>query len=198
MPEKGNLKEKLAGHLRRCGVIYVAGIVALVLLNNLIFTMTRPRVPENETVRVMAINQYADFSQQEKEWLKKVHAADETVRALEFETIWYDSEQYEMSMAMPIKLMAGGYDLLIADEIGFEALLTFGAFRPLDEYLGDAADVERIAVTDSETGAEFVGAMRMDFLGLKDVYVGVSANSENPDSTWTAFKVLREVEGAEK
>ena len=75
MAEKGRMKEKLAAHLRRCGLIYIAGVVALVFLNNLIFTMTRPRVPENETVRVMVVNQFADFTAREKEWLADVKTA---------------------------------------------------------------------------------------------------------------------------
>lgn len=194
MSEKGNIKEKLAAHLRRCGWIYIVGVVALVFLNNLIYTMSRPRVPEENTVRVMAVNQYADFSRQEKKWLADVQAADDSVLSLEFETIPYDSERYETGMAMPVKLMAGGYDLLIADEVGFAAMVNFGALAPLEDYL-DESDAERVEVTNAETGETFVGALKMDFLGMKDVYVALSVNSENPESTWTAFKTLREMKG---
>ena len=197
MSEKGSLKEKLAAHLRRCGWIYIAGIVALVFLNNMIYTMTRPRVPEENTVRVMMVNQDADFSRQGKEWLADVQAADESVLSLEFESIPYDSERYETGMAMPVKLMAGGYDLLIADEVGFGAMVSFGALAPLEDYL-EETDAERVEVTNAETGETFVGALRMDFLGMEDVYVALSVNSENPESTWTAFKVLREMKGEAK
>lgn len=194
MSEKGCIKEKLAAHLRRCGWIYIVGIAVLIFLNNMIYSMTRPRVPEENTVRVMAVNQNVDFTRQEKEWLADVQAADESVLLLEFETIPYDSNRYETGMAMPVKLMAGGYDLLIADEVGFGAMVNFGVLAPLEDYL-DESDGERIEVTNAETGETFVGALRMDFLGMEDVYVALSVNSENPESTWTAFKTLREMKG---
>lgn len=196
MPEKKLTRKRIAAHLRRCGIIYVLGIIALAFLNNLIFTMARPRVPEENTVRVMVINQDAYYSDRAKAWEKEVNAADESVRALEIETIWYDSEQYELSMAMPVKLMAGGYDLLVSDKLGYEELMLLGAYLPMDGYLDADEAEEKIAVPDYENeGEEYTGALKMDFLGLKDVYVGIAANSENPDSTWNAFCVLREIGG---
>ena len=46
MPEGGMRRARLRAHLRRCWMIYLAGAVAVVLLNNLIYTVTRPRASE--------------------------------------------------------------------------------------------------------------------------------------------------------
>lgn len=194
MPEKKLTRAKLGAHLRRCGLIYLAGAIALIFLNNLIFTMTRPRVPDEETVRVMVVNQNADFTQQKQALYEAVHAADETVRALDFEVMWYDSDQYELGMAMPVKLMAGGYDLLVGDEKGFDGMRLMGALAPLDDYLSDEAG-ERIELAEAETGETHVMAIKTDLLGMKDVYVGLSANSDNPQSAWNAYRVFAEMKG---
>ena len=56
MPEGGMSRARLRAHLRRCWAVYLVGAVAVLLLNNLIYTVTRPRASEEETLRVMLLN----------------------------------------------------------------------------------------------------------------------------------------------
>ena len=190
-------KQKLAAHFRRCGWIYIVGAVALIFLNSMIFTMTRPRIPDAETVRVMLVNQNGVSEARRQALFERVHTADETTRALEFEPILYDSQQYELSMAMPVKLMAGGYDLIVASGEAFDQLDLMGCYLPLDGYIAETADPlpETVTLENHETGEKFAGVFRTDFLGMEDVCVGVAVNSENPDSAWKALRVLLADEG---
>ena len=56
MPEVQLSPRRIREHLRRRWYFYLAGIVLLCFLNNLVYTVTRPRTPERALLRVMLVN----------------------------------------------------------------------------------------------------------------------------------------------
>lgn len=189
MPVKKISKEGLKAHFRRCWAIYIIGVIVVCFLNNLVFTMTRPRAPEEETVRIMLINTYNAPSEAQQDALYyKLHSLDETINCLEIESLSYgDNSDPQVNMVLPVKVAAGYADIYVADQVGFEELLGLGALLPLEEHLDtgwlEGIEYERIMGEDSETGEVNCIAVKLDYMGLKNVYLGIAVNSTNVEST---------------
>ena len=91
-----NLKE----HLRRCCVIYAVLIVAAVILSNLLWTMTTPRVPEDERILIYLADSYTDplpLEALSEALLEETRAFDPAIREVSFESMMFsDTEGDEM------------------------------------------------------------------------------------------------------
>lgn len=108
----------IRAHLRRLWKAYLAGIVALVFLNHLVYTVTRPAYSEEETLKIMLLNVEVEMNEQ---------ALLEKVRPLGFEaveivplSIALGDEASEM--LLKVQLIGGFGDIYISDARGLEAL----------------------------------------------------------------------------
>ncbi len=182
MPETGLSPNRIREHLRKRWYLYLAGALLVCLLNNLIYTVTRPRVPERALLHVMLVNVDAPDSELERleaTLLTAAQAAEPDVRAVELEPLQYLGESDAGSnILLATKFAAGGADLYIADEAGYEVMAARGFCAALDAENLPGAEL----LTDPETGERC--AVRMDagaiFVDAEgEIYLFVSAGADN-------------------
>lgn len=193
MPETGLSPNRIREHLRKRWYLYLAGALLVCLLNNLIYTVTRPRVPERALLHVMLVNVDAPDSELERleqALLTAAQAAEPDVRAVELEPLQYLGESDAGSnILLATKFAAGGADLYIADEAGYEVMAARGFCAALDAENLPGAEL----LTDPETGERC--AVRMDAGAIfgdaeGEIYLFVSAGADNPAAARSALKIL--------
>lgn len=118
MPETKITWQRLRDHFRRRWIAYIAGAVALLFLNNLVYTVTRPRASEDETLKLMLLN--TDLELPEADLLAQ--AAQLGFKAVEVEPLSI-SEDASGEMLLAVQLMGGYGDIYIADAAGYRLLL---------------------------------------------------------------------------
>lgn len=193
MPETGLSPNRIREHLRKRWYLYLAGALLVCLLNNLIYTVTRPRVPERALLHVMLVNVDAPDSELEaleQALLTAAQAAEPDVRAVELEPLQYLGESDAGSnILLATKFAAGGADLYIADEAGYEVMAARGFCAALDAENLPGAEL----LTDPETGERC--AVRLDAGAIfgdaeGEIYLFVSAGADNPAAARSALKIL--------
>lgn len=193
MPETGLSPNRIREHLHKRWYLYLAGALLVCLLNNLIYTVTRPRVPERALLHVMLVNVDAPDSELERleqALLTAAQAAEPDVRAVELEPLQYLGESDAGSnILLATKFAAGGADLYIADEAGYEVMAARGFCAALDAENLPGAEL----LTDPETGERC--AVRLDAGAIfgdaeGEVYLFVSAGADNPAAARSALKIL--------
>lgn len=197
MPETKLDPRRIREHLRKRWPIYIAGALLLCFLNNLVYTVTRPRTPEGALLRVMLVNVNApegDLDALAAALLPAAQAAEPGVREVAFEPLTYLGPDDPGSAALlAVKLTAGGADLYIADAAGFEALAAMGGCAPLEEQ--DFPGARLLWATDAD--AREACGMRLPagaiFPGAEgDVYLFASAGADNPAAALAALHNLAE------
>ena len=193
MPETGLSPNRIQEHLRRRWYIYLIGAVLLCFLNNLVFTVTRPRVPERALLHAMLVNVDAPDSQLEAleyALLAAAQSAEPDVRAVELEPLQYLGENDAgPAILLTTKFAAGGADLFIADEAGYEAMAARGFCAALDAGALPGAEL----LTDPETGESC--AVRLDAGNVLPgaqgkICVFVSSGADNPAAAEVALRAL--------
>lgn len=111
-------KEAIRDHLRRLWMVYLVGIVALVLVNHLEYTMTRPAYSEDETLKIMLLNVETELD--ETELLEKIRPLG--FEAMEILPLVIDLEAPESEMLLKVQLVVGFADVCITDAQGLAAL----------------------------------------------------------------------------
>ena len=193
MPEVRLSPRRVREHFRRRWPVYLAGIVLLCFLNNLIFTVTRPRTPERALLRVMLVNvdaPEAELERLEARLLTAAQAAEPEVRAVEIEPLQYLGESDAGSnILLTTRFVSGGADLYIADKVSYEVMAARGYCAALD--LENLPDGE--PAFDPETGEGCAvrldaGAVFSDAEG--EVCIFVSAGADNPAAAKAALQNL--------
>lgn len=196
MPDTKFSLPRLREHLRKWWIFYVVGLALICFLNNLVFTMTRPQVPEENTVRIMLLNVYAEQEATEAradELLSELQAQERPVELVQFESLLGTGDQYS-DMVVVVKLASGYSDLFITDDAGFESLSIKGACLPLDDVVS-ADDSRAIRYTDEETGETYIAGIRVkladpDLFHCEEAILIVSAGGTNPEDSLAAMDLL--------
>ena len=129
MPEYGITRERLRNHFLRLWVVYLAGIVLLVFLNNLVYTITRPGYSAAETFKIMLVN--ADVSLQEDALLQRTEPLG--FRAVEMMELSFSPEDAASRMLLITQLISGDADVYIIDAPGLAVLNERGVCRSVRE-----------------------------------------------------------------
>ena len=210
MPDTKFSWRGLREHLRKYLWLYLIGIVMGVLGAELLWTMTRPRIPSEASVSVYLA---ADYSNAEPlqafapAILARVQADDDTIRQVYFESLMYNDQVYTSNMLLLTRLSVGECDAFLASETAMEALITSGALIPLDDALAagwmGAYDLEPYVVTteDEESGESttWTAGLRLDSvdalakLGAFDnrgSFLCVTANGGNTQAAMKALEYL--------
>lgn len=164
MPETGFQLRRIREHLRRRWALYLAGAVLLCLVNNLIYTMTRPRFSDDEILRVMLLNvdvalSDEDYAQLSMELLSQIQAADADVQILEFEPLIGVTDANPQAMALLFAKLTGGFgDVYLSDEAGLKLLAERGACLDLGDV--DLPGWTNVEYTDPATGETCVAGLK--------------------------------------
>lgn len=212
MPDTKFSWRRLREHLRRTLWIYLAGIAVCLLLTNLLWTTTRPRIPNERNVIVYLGDSYTNpdpLNDIAADMLRRAQAYDDTLAEVAFLSLQYAADDYTSSMLLMTRLAVGEGDAFMASPALMEALVNSGSLTPLDEYvaagwLGEYG-LEPYAVTleDEETGESltYVAGLRLDSVDAlarmgafnnEGAFLCVTNNGGNPEATMKALEIMME------
>lgn len=212
MPDTKFSWRGLREHLRKYLIFYLVGVVLGLLGAELLWTMTRPRVPNEACVTVYLAADYSNAEPLEAlapDLLARIRAEDESIQQVSFESLLFNDQIYTSNMLLLTRLSVGECDAFLARPEAMESLVSSGALAPLDDALkaGWMADynLEPYVVTteDEQTGesATWTAGLRLDGvdalakMGAFDntgAFMCVCANGGNAESTMKVLEYLME------
>ena len=177
MPDTKFSFHALREHVRKYLWIYLAGIVACLFGSNLLWTTTRPQVPNKRNVVVFLADTYSNpaaLDDVAADMLARTQAFDGTLQEVIFQGLQLSdpAADYSGSMLLVTRLAVGEGDIYLAHEGVLQSLITSGVLQPLDEAVagGWLAEYELepfYATLENEDGTEgetFLAALRIDKL----------------------------------
>lgn len=157
MPDTKFSWRGLREHLRKYFWLYLLGAALGLLGSELLWTMTRPRVPNQASVNIYLAAVYSDagpLQAMAPDILARVSRDDEAIRQVSFESMMYNEQVYTSNMLLITRLSAGECDAFLASESAMDALLASETLTPLDDALAagwmGAYHLEPYVVTTEE------------------------------------------------
>lgn len=210
MPDTKFSWSALREHLRRYLWVYVVGVVICLFGTSMLWTMTRPRPTNDQTVTVYLMDAYANPSPLDDvaaDMLARTQPFDEELQVVEFQNLMYTEEDYTSSMVLLTRLAVGEGDAFLTNQAGMDALVNSQVLEPLDDYvaagwLGDFG-LEPYYVTyvdeDAGTSDTYLAGLRLDSVSrLSEIgafinegaYLCVAANGGNVETTMKAIEFM--------
>ena len=212
MPDTRFSWRALLEHLRKFGAIYLIGIAVCLFGTNLLWTMTAPTIPPEQSVIVYLAAGYSNpepLSGIANEMLAETQKKDNTLRTVEFQSLQYVESEMDYSgpMALLARLSVGEGDAFLASRQVMDQLVLGGALLPLDEIVesgwmsGLELEPYYVTVEDGETGEEstYLAGLRLDTLDAlsemdafrnEDAFLAIPANGTNQDTTLYALEIM--------
>ena len=214
MPDTRLTWHNLREHLRKFGIVYAVVIAVTLVLGNLLWITTEPRVPENQRILIYMADEWSNsepLNVVAADMLEKLRAEDDTLREVAFESLMFaDPErEYTGMMVLMTRLAVGEGDIFLANGNAMEALVNAGACLPLDDHwaagwLNDSGlEPYYATVTDEETGesATFLAGLKLDSLTAlrrmeafdnEGAFLVIAENGENIEASLRAAEFLVE------
>lgn len=175
MPDTKFSWRALREHLRKYIWLYLLGIALGLLGAELLWTMTRPRIPSTASVNIYLAAEYSNPEPLESfapDILSRVQADDPSIRQVAFESMMYNDQVYTSNMLLVTRLAVGECDAFLASPVAMEALVASDALTPLDDALAAGwmgrFGLEPYVVTtqDEESGESrtWTAGLRLDSL----------------------------------
>ena len=205
-----NIREHLRKHL----AIYAAVTIAALILMNLLWTMTTPRIPDDQAVLIYLAGPFADpapLDGMTADLLARGQAQDPTLRSVELQGLMFNGpeEDYASVMLLMTRLATGEADAFLASPNAMDALVSAGACLPLDEHVaagwlsGCGLDPRYDTLTDPDTGESVKQLSGFHIDGLtalmdrgvfdnRGACLAVAANGRNIDTTMKVLEYLVE------
>ncbi|MBQ8110595.1 MAG: hypothetical protein IJ124_10585 [Clostridia bacterium] len=218
MPDTKFSLRALCGHIRRYFWIYLAGIAVCLVLTSLLWTTTRPQIPNEQNVIVFLADGYSNYAPLEgvaQDMLLRTQAFDETLKKVEFQNLQYTGEDYAGMMLLMTRLAVGEGDAFLASQSAMDQLARSQALEPLDEYVAAGWLGEYnlapyyVTLEDEETGqsSTFLAGLSLDTVNAlsemgafanQGAYLCVTGNGGNLETTMKALEYMMEdlTEGA--
>ena len=210
MPDTKFSWRGLREHLRRYRWLYLLGIVMGLAGAELLWTMTRPRIPSEASVGIYLAAEYSDAEPLQAlapELLERVQEDDDAIKQVYFESLMYNEQVYTSNMLLITRLSVGECEAFLASEAAMEALVASETLAPLDDALAagwmSAYGLEPYTVTteDEDTGktATWTAGLRLDSvdalakMGAFDnegAFLCVTSNGGNTEAAMKALEYL--------
>ena len=210
MPETRFSGRALREHLRRYLWIYVTGIIVCLLGTSVLWTMTRPRPTNAQTVTIYLMDAYANPEPLEgvaADVLARTQPFDEALQTVEFQPLLYIEDDYNSGMLLMTRLAVGEGDAFLTGQAGIDALVNSQVLLPLDDYVaagwpGDfGLEPYYATYEDEETGVAttFLAGLRLDsvrFLSEQGAFINegaflcVASNGGNVETTMKALEFM--------
>ena len=116
MPDTRFSWRALLEHLRKFGAIYLIGIAVCLFGTNLLWTMTAPTIPPEQSVIVYLAAGYSNpepLSGIASEMLTETQKMDNTLRSVEFQSLQYSDQDYSGPMLLMTRLAVGEGDAFL-------------------------------------------------------------------------------------
>lgn len=200
----------LREHLRKYIWLYLLGIALGLAGAELLWTMTRPRIPNNASINIYMAAPYSNAEALQPfapDILSRVQADDDTVRQVYFESLMYNEQIYTSNMLLLTRLSVGECDAFLANQAAMDALVASQTLVPLDDALAGgwmgAYGLEPYVVTteDEDTGetATWTAGLRLDTVDAlakleafdnEGAFLCVTSNGGNEAATMKALEYL--------
>lgn len=207
----------LKENIRKFGVIYLAGVLVMLACSNLIWSMTRPQIPNEKSVTIYIADEYSNpeaLDNIAKRMLEAGQAFDETLEEVAFYGLTYadPSQDYTGSMVLATRLSTGEADAFICNEYALANLQGAEAALDLQPYLDagwlEGLDIEPITLEiydfdiDGAVNAilgSYTGAIKLDNVdglyncGAMDnagTYLVITSNGGNIETTLETVDVM--------
>lgn len=210
MPDTRLTLENLRAHLRRYGLVYIVAVAAALILSNLLWTVTAPRVAENRRIVILLADAWTDdqpLRPLTEALLSAAQSVDPDMETVEFESLIFSDPEadYTGPMVLMTRLATGEGDIFLAGPGAMATLVQAGACLDLREIraAGHLTGLEPCIVdsTDPETGAvtRQVAGLHLDTLrALEDMGVmeaagaclALSANSPKTEAAVAVAQAL--------
>ena len=199
-------------HLRKFGFVYLIGIAGCLFGTNLLWTMTTPTIPPEQSVIIYLAAGYSDpepLKEIAEEMLTETQESDSTLKKVEFQSLQYiESEMdYTGPMTLLARLSVGEGDAFLASRQVMDQLVLGGALLPLDEIVENgwmkrfALEPYFVTVKDEESGKEsnYLAGLKIDTLDAlsemdafrnEDAFLAIPANGTNQDTTLYALEIM--------
>ena len=175
MPDTKLTWANLREHLRRCGVIYIVAIAAALIAANLLWTVTTPRIPEDQRILIYLADAWTDpepLNALAGDLLTQAQAYDPSLREIAFESLPFadTGSDYTGAMVLMTRLATGEGDLFLAGPDAMAELVSVGGCMDLTECraAGWLEDLEPFYAdfTDPETGeiTTLMAGLKLDSL----------------------------------
>ena len=210
MPDTKFSWRGLREHLRKYFIFYLLGIALGVFGAEMLWTMTRPRIPSEASVNIYLAAGYSDAEPLQAlapDILARLRADDDTIQQVYFESLMYNDQVYTSNMLLLTRLSVGECDAFLANQEAMDALVSSETLVPLDDALAagwmSAYGLEPYAVTteDEDTGktATWTAGLRLDSvdalakMGAFDnegAFLCVTSNGGNTEAAMKALEYL--------
>ena len=214
MPDTSLTLANLREHFRKHLALYAAMVVAALILSDLLWTVTTPRIPTDQSVVIFLADDVFDpepLSAIADDVLARTRAFDGSLRAVSFEGLQVKGgeDDYTGAVLLLTRLSVHEGDAFLAGAGAMAALVSAGGALPLDDYLeagwlaGYPLAPYRATLVDGETGepvTRTVG-LRLDGidalakLGALDnegACLAIAANSDNLETAMRAVEFMLE------
>ena len=212
MPDIRLTWRSLKEHLRKYLWVYALSVGLCLLATHLLWTVTRPRPSNQQTVNVCLADSWSDPEPLEgiaRDMLQRTQLMDPQLKQVEFQSLMYDDNQYTSQMLLVTRLAVGECDAFLASPAAAGALAASGALEPLDDWVAEGwlqqygLEPWFVTDTDEETGATrtYLGGLRLDeveALGQmgafnnREACLCVAANGGNVQTTRRALEIMME------
>lgn len=215
MPDTKFSWRGLREHLRQYYWLYLLGIVLSLVGTSLLWTMTQPRLTNEECVSIALADSYSypePLQAFAPDILARLQAEDETIKQVSFESLQYNDELYTSNMLLLTRLTVGEYDAYLASAAAMDALVASGVLVPLDEsieagWLGEYGLEPYVVITEEEAAEDgtpgesvtWTAGLRLDSLDVlikmgafnsEGAFLCVTSNGGNVDMTMKALEYL--------
>ena len=210
MPDTKLTLSNLREHLRKCLAAYLAVIVAAVALTELLWTVTRPQIPDDRAVLVYLAAQHTNAEALDavaEDMLNRCKVDFPELESVEFQGLLFldPEENYTGLMLLMTRLSTGEGDAFIANQSAMDALVNAGACLPLDAYLEagwmSGHDLEPYRGAAAGIADAPICGLRLDSLDAlsklgafdnEGAFLAVAVNGHNVDSTLRALQIMVE------
>ena len=200
----------LREHLRKYFLIYLLGIALCLFGTGMLWTMTQPRLKNEEVVTVCLTANYSDPEPLEtvaQHMLEQTQSYDSTLKSVEFESLLYADELYTSPMLLTTRMAVGECDAFLASQSAMDALVGSRGIVPLDDAVAGGwlseYGLEPYYVTweDEDTGESvtFLAGLRLDGVNaLREMgafdndgaFLCVATNGGNVETTMKALETM--------
>lgn len=189
----------LRAHFRRRWAAYLALAAALCLFNHVLFSVTRPRIPAENTLRICLVGENTHAAAADGlagALLERVRIQIPQLEKIEFSDFWYPESTNSRDLLLQSHIVSGSADLFICDEHALARLISLGAcFVPEDLCPGAQAVFAR----DAQTGESVCAAVTGDLLDplikcgaihAENICLTVAKNGGKPALSADAARIL--------
>ena len=212
MPDTKFTWRGLREHLRKYFWIYLVAIALSLVGTSLLWTTTRPRVPNEQNVVVFmadAYSNYAPLQDVARDMLERTQEFDDTLMEVEFQSLQYNEQDYTGPMLLMTRLAVGEGDAFLASQAVMDALVQSDALVRLDESVAagwlSEYPLEPYSATfvDEETGESetYLAGLRLDEVDVlaeigafnnEGAFLCVANNGGNVETTMKALEYMME------